>query len=392
MEKDYDFEMMAYEESLKSRKDADHGETDPVVGAILVDEKGKILGKAHRAQLFEGEHAEFSLLKEVAKSDSYAGCTLYTTLEPCTSFSRHTTESCSEIIASSQISRVVIGMVDPNPKVAYLGMRFLLEHGKIVQMFDKGIAKKVEKSNAEYSKGITGRGFETKFVYDEVLQKKMDQEAVKYYLTNNKLAELDPELKVDDDLSFIRMLFDRNLITFDKRSVIVNEEVKMAFYKRLSYLKPNAIVRFIDKREAGSEKPGFIVRKPLIMATKILDDAFDKWGIKPKNYLLIKEAFINAVFHRDYDNPAFTEVSLEDGGATLRITNPTAFSKEKLDEIAEYNTIPEPVNPWLVELGKDVRIIELEGRGLATFSSNDPKPVIDVRHKGFISVRFKLLV
>jgi diaminohydroxyphosphoribosylaminopyrimidine deaminase/5-amino-6-(5-phosphoribosylamino)uracil reductase len=101
---------------------------NPIVGAVVVKE-GRVVGKGyhHRAGT---PHAEVHALK-TAGNLAAAG-SLYVTLEPCNHIGR--TPPCTRAILASGISRVVIGMADPNPAVAGNGATYLRQHGLAVVM------------------------------------------------------------------------------------------------------------------------------------------------------------------------------------------------------------------------------------------------------------------
>ena len=100
---------------------------NPAVGAVIVS-GGEIIGRGYhrRAGL---PHAEVEAFADVAKKKrSAGGATLYVTLEPCC----HTdklTAPCTDAIMSSGVSRVVVGTVDPNPKVSGRGIERLRAGG-----------------------------------------------------------------------------------------------------------------------------------------------------------------------------------------------------------------------------------------------------------------------
>lgn len=105
------------------------GETspNPMVGAILV-KNGKKLGEGFHKKA-GGPHAEAVVLKKVKKAK---GATLYVTLEPCCHTDKRT-PPCVKAIIDAGIKRVVVGAVDPNPKVSGKGIRALQRVGIQVQ-------------------------------------------------------------------------------------------------------------------------------------------------------------------------------------------------------------------------------------------------------------------
>jgi diaminohydroxyphosphoribosylaminopyrimidine deaminase/5-amino-6-(5-phosphoribosylamino)uracil reductase len=102
---------------------------NPMVGCVIVKD-GKIIGEGYHPKAGE-PHAEIFALRsatqahdaqthEAQTDKATLGATLYVNLEPC----NHTglTPPCSDAVIASGVSRVVVGMVDPNPKVAGSGI------------------------------------------------------------------------------------------------------------------------------------------------------------------------------------------------------------------------------------------------------------------------------
>lgn len=91
---------------------------NPMVGAIVVDANGVIVGRGFHKTAGTA-HAEVYALEQAA--ERARGATLYVTLEPCCHFGK--TPPCSDLVTSSGVKRVVAAMVDPNPKVAGEGLK-----------------------------------------------------------------------------------------------------------------------------------------------------------------------------------------------------------------------------------------------------------------------------
>lgn len=101
------------------------GETgdNPWVGSVIVDAGGRVVARGHTQGPGE-DHAEIVALREArAAAVDLATTTLYSTLEPCAFHGR--TPACATAIAESGVRRVVVGILDPNPRVDGVGLRML---------------------------------------------------------------------------------------------------------------------------------------------------------------------------------------------------------------------------------------------------------------------------
>lgn len=96
---------------------------NPIVGALIVKDE-KIIAKGYHEKYGEA-HAEVNAFKN-AKENVF-GATMYVTLEPCSHYGK--TPPCVDNIIDNKISRVVIGMVDPNPLVSGKGIKRLRDAG-----------------------------------------------------------------------------------------------------------------------------------------------------------------------------------------------------------------------------------------------------------------------
>lgn len=133
---------LAVDEAKKSKAEDDR--FHPKVGAVLVLD-GAVLTMAHRGELAAGDHAEFTLFEKKLPNVDLTGATLFTTLEPCTSRSTH--KPCADRIIERRVLKVVIGMLDPNPRVYSQGARKLRDRGIEVLYFPRDLRMEIETDN-----------------------------------------------------------------------------------------------------------------------------------------------------------------------------------------------------------------------------------------------------
>ncbi|MCF8534625.1 MAG: bifunctional diaminohydroxyphosphoribosylaminopyrimidine deaminase/5-amino-6-(5-phosphoribosylamino)uracil reductase RibD [Candidatus Nanopelagicaceae bacterium] len=111
--------------------------SNPIVGAILVDQAGKVVGEGFHGG---GPHAEVIAISDAG--DLAQDATLYVTLEPCNHQGK--TGPCVEAILSAGIKKVIYGSQDPNP-IAQGGAESLATAG--VQVEQISDTSEVEKTN-----------------------------------------------------------------------------------------------------------------------------------------------------------------------------------------------------------------------------------------------------
>lgn len=105
---------------------------NPMVGAVLVVDD-RIIGEGYH-QRYGEPHAEPNAIRSVTESDKHLlkSATLYVNLEPCSHYGK--TPPCADLIVKSGIPRVVIGTLDPNPRVAGRGVHILRNAGVEVEV------------------------------------------------------------------------------------------------------------------------------------------------------------------------------------------------------------------------------------------------------------------
>ena len=97
---------------------------NPLVGALIIKDDLVLAEGAH--EKFGENHAEvncFNSLKDKIDEDHIMVCTL----EPCNHYGK--TPPCTEKIIESGIKKIIIGSLDPNPKVAGTGIKRLKDAG-----------------------------------------------------------------------------------------------------------------------------------------------------------------------------------------------------------------------------------------------------------------------
>ena len=96
---------------------------NPCVGAIIVKDDA-IVGVGYHKKAGT-PHAEVHALADAGEESK--GATIYVTLEPCSHTGR--TPPCCEAVYKAGITRVVVGMMDPNPLVDGKGVQYLRTRG-----------------------------------------------------------------------------------------------------------------------------------------------------------------------------------------------------------------------------------------------------------------------
>ena len=83
---------------------------NPIVGAVITDPSGEVIGEGFHQRQISPDHAEIVAIKSAERS--LKGATMYVTLEPC----NHTgaTPPCTQAIIDAEFARVVISTRDPH--------------------------------------------------------------------------------------------------------------------------------------------------------------------------------------------------------------------------------------------------------------------------------------
>ena len=138
----------------EAKKGVGRTSPNPSVGAVIV-KKGIVVGKGYHKKAGT-PHAEIHALQDAGRKAEDA--TLYVTLEPCNHTGR--TPPCTEAVLRAGISSVVIGMLDPNPKVAGGGADYLTAQG--IKVFSGVLEQECREINLPFIKhSATGQPWVT---------------------------------------------------------------------------------------------------------------------------------------------------------------------------------------------------------------------------------------
>ena len=117
---------------------------NPLVGSVVLDSNGRLVGEGFHTGS-GNPHAEIEALAQAGKKS--VNGTIVVTLEPCCH--QGLTPPCTEAIIKAGLKKVVIGMVDPDPRVSGNGISRLKDSG--LEVIEGVLSKECESINREFS-------------------------------------------------------------------------------------------------------------------------------------------------------------------------------------------------------------------------------------------------
>ena len=108
--------------------------SNPAVGCVIIH-RDTIIGEGYHKE-FGGPHAEINAISSVQSvdMDKLKEATFYVTLEPCSFVGK--TPSCANHLIKTGVKHVVIGSLDPNPKVSGRGVEVMRDQGVHVEVLN----------------------------------------------------------------------------------------------------------------------------------------------------------------------------------------------------------------------------------------------------------------
>lgn len=141
-----EFMLLAMEEASKCISEP--GKNSPCVGAVIVKD-GVFLGSAFRGELKPGEHAEYTLLQRKLENIDVTNAIVYTTLEPCSG--RNPPKiACAKWLFDRKVGEVVIGLLDPDPRIYGNGMKALMDARIRIRHFPAELRERLKQIDATF--------------------------------------------------------------------------------------------------------------------------------------------------------------------------------------------------------------------------------------------------
>lgn len=316
---------LAVEEMRRSKAEhRDDGKISPKVGAVLLDlgdtksSRVERIQKAHRGELREGDHAEFTLLERKNRDRALDQCILFATLEPCAPGARkHPKLGCAERIVLARIKRVWIGIEDPDPTVARKGIEYLRSCGVEVLMFDRDLQETIRSENKAFLEQALQRAEEAKQPRDTSLSplelpqiavdwsdfssEALDAYRIALNLTNEANAE-----------AFQRRLLQQGILKDIGGTLRPSGFGNILFGENPRISTPQAgLLATIHYKNGKEEVKDFESAQVLVPTDLIqwlrdkLPNVTDRSNAKRSEpsaalFELVREGIVNAIVHRDY--------------------------------------------------------------------------------------------
>ena len=121
---------------------------NPLVGSIVLDKDGNVVGKGCHEKYGEA-HAEINALNQAGNKAE--GGAIYVSLEPCSHYGK--TPPCIDRIIKEKIKTLVVGMTDPNPLVSGEGIKKAKNAG--IEVIENILTTECKKTNEIFIKNIT---------------------------------------------------------------------------------------------------------------------------------------------------------------------------------------------------------------------------------------------
>ena len=380
---------LAIEEMNKSNNEPrSDGKIPPKVGAILLFPNGRI-ERAHRGELRDGDHAEFTLLERKLGHEKLDDCILFTTLEPCVIRNPPKIECCKRV-TRARIKEVYVGITDPDPTVDGKGIKHLERQDVKVIMFDSDLQKRIFNENLQFREQAIERKKKAekeelvtpiekimqtsslnqfsdealnKFVSTAKLDFKIEDKDFHSYLTDIGVLGYDDVSKIYKPTGMGILLFGNNPRSkFNQAALMAHAEYED--YKIHPETFSDALVLIPDK-----------VEKWLISVLGKYKDtsSFKRKDIPDFPIDILREAIINAIVHRDYsDNRIYASISIDND--KIIVKSPGApLPSITINQLNNFNAPSINRNPVIAYVFSQMDYMEEKGFGMKSFKTLDER-------------------
>lgn len=362
------------------------GEATPLVGAVLIKPDGT-METAHRGELREGDHAEFTLLERKNRSNKLDGSILYTTLEPCAPDARNPPKlGCAERIALARIKEVWIGIEDPDPTVDRKGIKYLSERGVKIEMFDRDLQEIILEKNKVFiaqAKERAGAVEEVKRLILTELEnpiraatmEDLSAKALQKYITASRIHDT-PESE-----SFRRRLVQQDLLIEEDGKYSPTGHGVLLFAKEPRIFMPQAgLLATVEYANGEVETHDF--SEPLVLIPENIEpwlrirlpNVITRTEMKRRERAdalmqMLRESIVNALVHRDYEIPgAKTQLLLTPH--SIQVKSPGGpVPPITIDQMKSFKAPMLSRNPQLHYVFTRMGLAEERGFGMATLGS-----------------------
>lgn len=365
------------------------GKVPPKVGAILLFPDGRV-EKAHRGQLREGDHAEYTLIERLLPTEKLDECILFTTLEPCVERNSPKVPCCRRT-TNARIKTVYVGIADPDPTVDGKGIKHLEKHGAKVIMFDRDLQKIIESKNKKFIEQAIER---KNTVEEEVIEmtplelpvvaadfEEFSAEALQKFIIEAKLKYRIEDPAFQTYLSTLGVLaFDKNTNRYKPTGVGI---LLFGHNPRLTF-KQAALKAHVDY--GGDKIEPVTFDQPLVLVPDLVEDwlkkviplskdtsSFKRTDVADFPIEVLREAIINGLVHRSFDNEG-AKVSLEIDNDKIVIKSPgTPLPSITLEQLNTFKAPSISRNPIIAYVFNLMGYVEETGFGMRTLKSLNEK-------------------
>lgn len=364
------------QESLSENSDKPH----PNVGAVALFPDGEMIC-CHRGEFSDGEHAEYGLLERKCKDRDLSNAIIFTTLEPCHSRNKPK-EPCCVRLKKRHVKTVYMGIDDPDPSVAGQGKKYMEDSGIEIHYFPRDLQMLISKANEVYLKDAIRRA---ENVPTKIEEKNafnfLKQICINFDKTDISLSDLRTfarKANINQETDFIfESLSKIGLVMKGTNGFSFTNSFVLLFAKKPSKYLSNSIIK-VKYRLADYEFDEPLVRLP---------SSFEKWliekmpfstvrglgGERSKKFAYpiepIKEAFINALVHRDYSlEGSHIQIILDD--KLLSIKSPgTVVDPQVLDDLSSFAAASIVRNHEINYIFKILSFVENNNLGMDKFKA-----------------------